>query len=190
MLECYTLTRDNLISKGISVKTDLIENLKYMSAHGQLEKEYIKIYGEPENSRVIHGELFNLIFKEQTNESTNIEGTLVTLNWESKLKGGIIINNLRDRLEAGDLEVITQSKRYEGLTLDFSEKLFTNTYIVKINRECKVEYQSMVMCPDNMSYISGDSYRITFSPNREPRIVRICHKTSSYIIGVDKDIKQ
>lgn len=173
MLQCYTLGEDNLVTKGITVQTDLINKCEYICSKGKLVDKYIKLYETPKRSRVYKGELFYKTFKESNSEVNNVVGTLVCINWKTRINGGELYTNIVECIEEGSIEVVSTSRRYEGLSLDFNRELYTTTYLVKINKECDVDFSNIVMLGKGEGYYTSDRFRITFNPTKEPRVTRI-----------------
>lgn len=172
MLICYTLSKDNLISKGIAIKTDLINKCKYISSEGSNNNKYIRLYFNPEESRVYKGELFNKVFKE-SDKDVNIRGTLVALNWSNSITGGELNTDISKSIEKGHLKIISSAKRFEGLTLDFRKEIYTTTYIVEVTEECEVKYKSSININSKLEYSNKDNYKIILRPDKEPRVINI-----------------
>ena len=180
MLECYTINKDNLVSRGITIKKDLINKCSYIAPEGKIDGDVVKLYSDINKPRVLNGELFNHVYKESTVNGEKVDGTLVMLNWECKIKGGRLYSNLNTGVAEGKLKEISKSHKYEGMSLDFKEKIYTTTYLIKVIEDCDVEFNSIVDTGSVGKYEINERFRIRFKRDKEPKIIKITDVPSSY----------
>ena len=184
MVRCYTLTENNTIMEGISIRTDIINNIRYVAPRGRNTEGRLEIQRDFNKHRIEYGELFDNTYMEYNNTSKEgnkeiEEDLLISVEWASEIFGGSIESNILDCVWEGSIEIISHSTKIEGLTTDFLKRIITDRFLIVVKKPCTIEYESLVKMNGGRGYTSKVKREVELVPGKVPKVSEI-RSTSSY----------